>query len=451
MIPQWLIEKKRDGGALSAEEIRAFIQGYTEGAIPDYQMAALAMAITWRGMTAAETAALTEAMLRSGDVVDTSSLARPKVDKHSTGGIGDKVSLLLAPLAAACGVAVPMISGRGLGITGGTLDKLESIPGFRVQLEEAEFLAVLREVGCAMIGQTARLAPADRKLYALRDVTATVPSIPLITASILCKKLAEGIDTLVLDVKWGRGAFMKTLEDARRLARSLVDTGQALGARVSALLTAMDQPLGRTVGNRLEVIEAAEGLRGHGPADLMELTFALTGLLLVDAGVATDAADAQRRMEAAIASGAAWERFLRLVAAQGGDVRAAEDPIRLPAARLQVPLPSPAAGWVAAVDAEKIGRAVLLLGGGRTRTDDRIDPAVGLAGLVKIGERVISGQPLAVLHANDETRLRATEEELQGAFRLTEEPTTPPALITERLLAPPRGSGGGRRGRDAAG
>ena len=290
MVPQWIIEKKRDGHALNEEEIRFFIDGYTRGDIPDYQMAAMAMAIFLRGMNAAETAVLTDAMMRSGDLIDTSSIAAPRVDKHSTGGIGDKISLVLAPLLACCGAAVPMISGRGLGITGGTLDKLASIPGYRTDLSEEEFVRVVRTCGCSITGQTARLVPADRKLYALRDVTATVPSIPLITASIMSKKLAEGIDHLVLDVKFGTGAFMRTRMDAHRLASSLVRVGREMGRKVTALLTDMNEPLGRTAGNALEVVESVECLYGRGPADVMDLTLALGAELLAMAGLAPNGA-----------------------------------------------------------------------------------------------------------------------------------------------------------------
>ena len=433
MIPQWVIEKKRDGLALSDDEIRGFIAGYTDGTIPDYQMAALAMAIYLRGMTFEETAVLTDAMMRSGDLVDTSSLPLPKADKHSTGGIGDKVSLILAPLAACCGVAVPMISGRGLGITGGTLDKMEAIPGYRVGLSEDEFLATLRACGCSMIGQTARLAPADRKLYALRDVTATVPSIPLITASIMCKKLAEGIDTLVLDVKWGKGAFMKSLEDARALAGNMVQVGERMGKRVAALLTTMNEPLGRAAGNRVEVIESVEALQGRGPADLMEVTYALTSAMLRLSGVVPDAATAQRRMEAAIASGQAFETFTKMVRLHGGDPRALDDVSRMPASRLEKPFSAQDSGYVTEVDADKIGRAVLVLGGGRIRTDDRVDPAVGITHLVKRGERVTAGQALCHVHANDESRLRQAEDLLARAFVIGASAPERIPLITGRI------------------
>ncbi len=434
MLPQWIIEKKRNGDALTDDEIREFIQGFTRGTIPDYQMAALAMAIYFRGLSADETAALTEAMLRSGDVLDTASIAAPKIDKHSTGGIGDKVSLILAPLVACCGVAVPMISGRGLGITGGTLDKLESIPGYRTQLATAEFLHIVAACGCSIVGQTERLAPADRKLYALRDVTGTVPSIPLITASILSKKLAAGVDGLVLDVKCGRGAFMPTPETARELAHSLVHVGRQMGKQMTALITSMDQPLGRAVGNALEIVETVAALQGCGPDDLMEVTLALAERMLLLAGVARSAAEAGAMLARQLESGAAWRKFLDMVRLHGGDVATLVHPDRLPRARLQEPLPAPASGFVAAADAEHIGRACLLLGAGRTKTTDAVDHAVGVADLVKIGQPVAQGQPLAVLHANDERRLAAARAQLETAFRITPAAAPPPLpLIREEI------------------
>ena len=433
MVPQWIIEKKRDGGELSAEEIRDFIAGFTDGSIPDYQMAALAMAIYLRGMTPRETADLTLAMMHSGDVFDTSSVALPKSDKHSTGGIGDKVSLILAPLAACCGVAVPMVSGRGLGITGGTLDKLESIRGFNVRLPEAEFLAVLRRHGCAMIGQTDRLAPADRNLYALRDVTATVPSIPLITASIMCKKLAEGIDALVLDVKWGRGAFMQTLDQARALARSMVAVGKAMGKKVTALLTPMNQPLGRACGNALEVAESVDCLRGRGPADLMEVTLALTAEMLVLPGVEPDTASALRRLHAALDSGEAFRRFRDMTATQGGDVTMLDDPAKLPQASIQRPFPAPSSGFVTRADADALGRGILLLGGGRMKTTDTIEPSVGISALAKQGENVEKGAPLMIIHAADETRFNAAMDWFGKAFTIGSAAPLPEPAVTERI------------------
>ncbi len=433
MVPQWVIEKKRDGGALDAAEIEAFILGYARGEIPDYQMAALAMAIYLRGMSDEETAALTRAMIASGAVLDTSAIRKPKVDKHSTGGIGDKISLPLAPLLAACGLAVPMLSGRGLGITGGTLDKLAAIPGFRTDLSEAEFLRTVERCGCAITGQTERLAPADRKLYALRDVTGTVPSIPLITASILCKKLAEGIDHLVLDVKCGRGAFMRTRADARRLAERLVGVGRGLGADVSALVTAMDEPLGGAVGNAVEVVESIEVLRGGGPPDVVELTLALGAEALQRAGVEADGDAARRRLRGALADGSALERFRAMVEAQGGDPSVVDAPDRLPAAPVRAPIAARAAGTVEAVDAERVGRACLLLGAGRRRTEDPVDLAVGLTDLVKVGDPVEQGGVLAVVHARDEAGLAAATSALDGAFAIGAGPVARPPLVLERL------------------
>ncbi len=433
MLPQWIIEKKRDGLPLSGDELAFFINGFTRGAIPDYQMSALAMAIYFRGMTPAETASLTRLMLESGDTVDTSALPCPKVDKHSTGGIGDMISLALAPLVACCGVAVPMISGRGLGITGGTLDKLESIPGYRINLSVDEFLGVAKNCGCSIIGQTDRLAPADRKLYALRDVTATVPSIPLIVASIMSKKLAEGIDALVLDVKCGRGAFMKTRDDARALAKALVQVGQSMGKRVTALVTAMDCPLGRAAGNALEVTETVDVLRNRGAADVTDLTLRLGAEMLVLSGAAADTDAALAALRGKLVSGAGFETFKRMVRLHGGDVRAIEDTSRLPSAAIQEPLPALSGGYVRDVDAEKIGRACLLLGAGRTKTTDVIDPAAGISAIAKPGERVAKGQPLALLHAVSRDRITDAQEVLQSAFAVGEAPCSPPPLVMETV------------------
>lgn len=435
MLPQWIIEKKRDGGELSRQELGFFIDGYTTGRIPDYQMAALAMAVYFRGMSPAETAVLTEVMLRSGDRLNTATISRPKADKHSTGGVGDKVSLILAPLVACFDVAVPMISGRGLGITGGTLDKLESIPGYRTDLSERAFLDVVRECGCGIIGQTARLAPADKKLYALRDVTATVPSIPLIVASILSKKLAEGLDALVLDVKWGSGAFMKSLDEARALAAALVDVGTRSGVAAAAVLTDMNQPLGRTAGNALEVRESIEALAGRGPEDVMDVVYALAARMLVLTGRAERAEDALPALRSRIASGEALARFRRMVQAQGGTPAVVDAPDRLPSAALREPYPAPAGGFVRNVDAESIGRACCLLGAARERTEDRIDPAVGVSDLVKVGQSVRAGDALALLHANDPDRLAAARSCLHHAFDIASEPVDAPPPVTECIDA----------------
>jgi pyrimidine-nucleoside phosphorylase/thymidine phosphorylase len=369
-------------------------------------------------------------------VLDFSDIPGPKVDKHSTGGVGDKITLALAPLAAACGVRVPMISGRGLGHTGGTLDKLEAIPGFRTDLSVDCFRALVRDVGACLIGQTARLAPADRRLYALRDVTATVESIPLIAASIMSKKLVEGIDALVLDVKVGSGAFMKTLGDARALARTLAAIGRGMGKRVSALLTDMSQPLGRAVGNALEVAETIELLRGEGPADLRELTLELTGEMLVVGGLAPDREAARARVARAIADGSGLAKLEEIVRAQGGDPLVLSDPERLPRAPRTYDVGAPAAGVVEAIDAQAVGLAAVALGAGRARVEDRIDPAVGLVVHRRLGDRVVRGEPLCTVHEGDrsEPRARVTAR-LEAAFRIGGA-ATPPPLVIERLTGP---------------
>ena len=424
MPPQWIIEKKRDGAELDTNEIRGFIRGYTKGEIPDYQMSALAMAIYFNGMTARETADLTLAMMESGKVIDPARIPGIKVDKHSTGGIGDKISIPLAPLAATCGVTVPMISGRGLGITGGTLDKLESISGYRTGLAEAGFLQTLERCGCSIIGQTSEIAPADRKLYALRDVTATVPSIPLIVSSILSKKLAEGIDALVLDVKCGSGAFMKSLREARQLAQALVDTGTAMGKKVVALITDMNQPLGRTVGNALEVQEALDLLEGKGPEDVRRLSVTLAEHML-DVGRVPPPGGG---IESKLRDGSALSAFRKMVACHGGDPDAG-----LPTAQNQIPLPAPATGFVSKADAAAIGRASLLLGAGRTKTTDSIDHAVGFSGLKKIGEAVEKGEPLCIIHSNGHENESERTKLLCAAFEISEEPVEPGELIYETI------------------
>jgi pyrimidine-nucleoside phosphorylase len=430
-FPQHVIARKRDGHALTRDEIAAFVRGATDGAWADYQLSAMLMAVFLRGMTTEETAALTEAMMHSGTVADLSALRWPKADKHSTGGVGDKVSLHLAPMVAACGVAVPMISGRGLGHTGGTLDKLEAIPGFRTGLSLPEYRAQLEKTGLALIGQTAELAPADKKLYALRDVTGTVESIPLICASILAKKLAEGIDVLVLDVKFGRGAFMKDKAAARELAQTIVSVATALGKPTRAVLTAMDEPLGRTVGNALEVAESIDCLRGRGPADTMEVTYALGEQMLMLAGVASDPKDAQKQLEHAVVSGAAMEKFADLIAAQGGDAHVVDEPSRLPQAKLKVTLTATRGGYVTGVDAMGVALAALRLGAGRARTDDRIDPAVGVGELVKVGGQIEAGAPLCVMHASDEKALAEAKAMLAKAIAIGDVAVTPPRLIDE--------------------
>jgi pyrimidine-nucleoside phosphorylase len=431
LIPSSVIARKRDGFALTRGEIASFVQGATDGSWADYQLGAMLMAIYLRGMTPAETAELTSAVVNSGRVADLSGVRAPKVDKHSTGGVGDKISLHLAPMVAACGACVPMVSGRGLGHTGGTLDKLESIPGFRVNLSLAEFAAQAASLGLAMMGQTAELAPADRKLYALRDTTATVECDPLICASIMGKKLAEGIDALVLDVKFGRGAFMPTIARARQLAEALVGIGRSVRKPVRAVLTAMDQPLGRTVGNALELIESIEFLHGSGPADVEEVTLALGEQMLLLTGVAADAGEARRQLRESIASGAAWAKFRAMVAAQGGDVAAIDDPSRLPQARLQAPLVHARGGYVRKADALEIARASLRLGAGRTRAEEPVDPAVGISHLVKVGEMVPPGGSLCTIHAADEDSLAEARKTLEGAIALGDEPVAAQRLVED--------------------
>ena len=441
MVPQWIIEKKRDGNALTAEEIRAFIAGYTRGDIPDYQMSALAMAIFFRGMTFDEVATLTDAMMRSGDLVDTSSIKLPKVDKHSTGGIGDKVSLPLAPLVACCNVAIPMISGRGLGITGGTLDKLESIPGYRTNLSTAEFVSVMQRCGCSIIGQTATLAPADKKLYALRDVTGTVPSIPLISASIMSKKLAEGTDALLLDVKFGEGAFMKSIDQARELARTMVEIGARMGKGMTALLTDMNQPLGCTAGNALEIIETVACLQGRGPADLLHITLETGAHMLRLTGVEPDHKRALARLQKIIDSGAAFEKFQKMVELHGGNPRDLDTPGRLPTAKIRRDVTAPRSGFISKVGAEAIGKACLVLGAGRVKVTDNVDHAVGISGIVKIGQRIEKGQPLFTLHANDDKRLADALTLAHSAVVISATKPKPSPLIVE-IIHPSKSKGG---------
>jgi pyrimidine-nucleoside phosphorylase len=431
LFPQHVIARKRDGEELERGEIEAFVNGATDGSWADYQLSALLMAIFLKGMTARETASLTGAMLASGIVADLSAVRGPKADKHSTGGVGDKVSLHLAPMVAACGVAVPMISGRGLGHTGGTLDKLESIPGFRVGLSIAEYKAQLGRIGVALIGQTDELAPADRKLYALRDVTATVESIPLICASILSKKLASGIDVLVLDVKFGRGAFMRDKARARELAVAITTVAKAMGKPTRAVLTAMDQPLGRSVGNALEVAESIGCLRGSGAPDLMEVTYAIGEQMLLLAGASGDAADAHSRLERSISSGAALAKFHEMVSAQGGDARTVDDPSLLPRARLRKPLAASRPGFVTGVDALGVALAALHLGAGRSRAEDPIDHAVGVDDLVKEGDRVGAGGALCTIHANSERSLKKAEGILSKAIEVGDAPRPQARLIEE--------------------
>ena len=393
-----LIRAVRDGASVSPADLTAFVGGVARGEIPDYQASAFLMAVFFRGLPDELTAAMTLAMRDSGRVIDLKHVPGVKVDKHSTGGVGDKISLPLAPLVAACGVPVPMVSGRGLGHTGGTLDKLESIPGFKVDLGIERFRELVASHGLCLIGQTADLAPADKKLYALRDVTATVESIQLITSSILSKKLAEGIDALVLDVKVGRGAFMKTLEDARKLAQSLVRVGTHAGVKMRALLTDMDRPLGRTIGNALEVRESIEILQGRGPADTTELTYALGAEMLVLGKVAKDVADARAQMQKAVASGAALAKFRAIVEAQHGDPRVIDDPSKLPKAPHETPVLADTDGIVTDIDPYAVAIAAMHLGAGRAKAEDKVDHAVGVVLTKAAGEKVAKGEPIAVVH-----------------------------------------------------
>ncbi|MGQ9898032.1 MAG: thymidine phosphorylase [Acidobacteriota bacterium] len=412
-----LIRRKRDGEELSADDITALIAGYTRGDIPDYQMAAFLMAAFLRGMTTAETRALTEAMLHSGEVVDFSHLPQPKVDKHSTGGVGDKTSLALAPIVAAAGVAVPMISGRGLGHTGGTLDKLEAIPGFRTALTLDEFRHLVERIGVALIGQTREIAPADKKLYALRDVTGTVESIPLITASIMSKKLAEGIDALVLDVKFGSGAFMKTQLEAQTLAAALTATGEAMGKRLQALLTDMNQPLGWAVGNALEVTEAQQLLRGEQlTGRFADLTFELAAHMLWLGKAAASVADGRVLARDIVTSGKALAKWQSLVEAQGGDPKVVEDDRRLPQAAHEMVVRAPRPGIVTAMDTQSIGQAAVLLGAGRLTLDAPIDPAVGFCMEVELGTPVAAGDALVRVYYNAAHRIPEIEQRLLAAI-----------------------------------
>ena len=429
-----LIRKKRDGGVLEAEELRFLVAGAASGSVADEQLAAFLMAVFFRGLDPVrELPVWLDAMLRSGQVLDLSAIPGRKVDKHSTGGVGDKISLPLAPLAAVCGVRVPMVSGRGLGHTGGTLDKLESIPGFRTDLPLARFAELVERLGLCLIGQTAEIAPADRKLYALRDATATVESLPLIASSILSKKLAEGIDALVLDVKVGRGAFMKTLPEARALARTMVDLCRAMGRGCSALVTSMDAPLGLSVGNAVEVAESIEILRGRGPEDVRELTLRLGVEMLLAGDAALDVPTARQRLEAALVDGSALRRFAQIVEAQGGDAAVVEDPRRLPQPGAVREMRADRSGVLAMLDAEQVGLAAVELGAGRTRQGDRVDPAAGLLLRKRVGDEVRAGEVIAELHARDAVRLDGGEARLRGGVGWAEAPPQQAPLVIERI------------------
>ena len=425
-----LIRQKRDGGVLDRAAIDFFIAGVTSGTLPDYQTSALLMAILLRGMTPDETAGLTDAMVRSGVRVSYPGLPGTPVDKHSTGGVGDKTSLVLAPLAAACGAYVPMMSGRGLGHTGGTLDKLEAIPGFRTGLSLDELKAAVASVGCALIGQTSEIAPADRKLYALRDVTSTVESIPLICASIMSKKIAEGIGGLVLDVKTGTGAFMKTTEASRALAEALVGIGRAAGVRTEALITRMDAPLGREVGNASEVIESIETLKGSGPAELEQLSVLLAARMLVVAGVASDDADAETRVRAAIASGTGVEKLRQIIEHQGGDPRVIDDYARLPSAPDVEVVTAPRSGFVTGLEAENVGRAAVALGAGRERLEDVIDHGVGITVVAAPGTEVRSGDAVLQIRHRGGRGLEVARTLLRQAVQIGDvAPATQPIVV----------------------
>jgi pyrimidine-nucleoside phosphorylase len=436
-----IIRKKRDGHELSGAEIKAMVSGSASGEVADYQWSALLMAILWRGMSAGETAALTDAMIKSGKVIDLSHIPGLKVDKHSTGGVGDKTSLILAPIAAAAGVPVPMVSGRGLGHTGGTLDKLESIPGFRVDIDLIRYQEVLARCGVVMIGQTAEIAPADKFLYALRDATATVESIPLIAASIMSKKLAEGIDGLVLDVKTGGGAFMEKLDDSRALAEAMCAIGAGLGKQMVALITRMDQPLGCAVGNAVEVAECIECLRGGGPDDLVGLSIELAAEMVVMGRRASSLEQAREICKKTVRDGSALEKFRLMVGEQGGDVRAVDDPALLPAPRRQVALKARSAGYVQFLAARPVGHASMLLGAGRARMDSPIDHAVGVILHKKVGDSVRDDESLCTLLVNDESRLEEAATLIRDAYTIAAEPSEPPPLLIERIAA---GSGNSR-------
>jgi len=430
-----LIRQKRDGGALDGAAIDFFIAGVTDGTLPDYQASALLMAIVLRGMSPEETAALTDAMVRSGLRVEYPAVTGTPVDKHSTGGVGDKTSLILAPLAAACGAYVPMMSGRGLGHTGGTLDKLEAIPGFRTGLSLSELRRALSEVGCAMIGQTEEIAPADKKLYALRDVTGTVESIPLICASIMSKKIAEGIGGLVLDVKTGSGAFMKTLPDSRRLAETLVAIGRASGVRTEALITNMEAPLGRMVGNSLEVIESIETLKGQGPREVEDLSVLLAARMLIVAGLEHDESTAITRVRAVLASGAGVEKLKAIIQFQGGDPRVVDRYDLLPGAPESRDVVAQADGYISALLAEEIGRAAVSLGAGRGKLDDVIDPGVGIEIVAHVGESVRRGQPVLRVHHRAGRGLSDALPLLDRAVQITDEPSAARPVVVERIGA----------------
>lgn len=433
MLATRLIERKRDGGRLSADEWEALAHAYGRGEVPDYQMAAFLMATYLRGMDREEVSALTRAMIGSGATLDFGGLAMPRIDKHSTGGVGDKVSILLAPLVASLGVGVPMMSGRGLGHTGGTLDKLESIPGFRTRLTLDEARRQVEAIGCALLGQSTEIAPVDRKLYALRDATSTVESIPLIAASIMSKKVAEGLTGLVIDLKRGSGAFLPEFERGVELAQLMIELGAEHGVPVVALMTAMDRPLGRACGNALEVEEAIHALHGEGPPDVMEVTYTLGAEMLVLAGVARSTDEARRRMEVSLSSGKALEKFAQVIEAQGGDARVIDDPSLLPQARVVEFYAAPRAGVVSRVEPRAVGRGIIALGGGRRTMEDAIDPSVGFVIRARPGDVVAVGEPLATIFARDEAGVAAGMAALGEAITLADEADPPLPLVSHRI------------------
>ena len=433
MLALRLIERKRNGGRLEPGEWRALALAYAAGHVPDYQMAALLMACYLKGLDRGETEALTEAMLRSGETLDTSGIERPAIDKHSIGGVGDKVSIVLAPLVAAAGLSVPMMSGRGLGHTGGTLDKLESIAGFRTDLSLAEAKEQLESIHCVLIGQTREIAPVDKKIYALRNATATVDSIPLIAASIMSKKLAEGLDGLVLDVKLGSGAFVQTLDDALKLAKVMIDLGHDHECPTVALVTAMDRPLGRACGNALEVEEAIQALTGEGPADLMDVTYALGVEMLMLGGFTGGRGEARATLEKLIRTGAAAEHFRKIVGAQGGDPRVVDDPGLLPQAKVVEIYGATRRGFIAAVEPRAIGRAIIDMGGGRSKMEDPVDPSVGLVITAKPGDWVEPGEPLGTIFARDRAGVELARQALGSAIRIADEAELPLPLISHRV------------------
>jgi len=431
MRPYDVIRAKRDGEGLAPETVRAFVGAFVGGDVSDAEMAAFLMAVYFKGLSAAETAALTQAMVESGETLDLSGVHGPTVDKHSTGGVGDKTSLVVVPLAASAGARVAKLSGRALGHTGGTLDKLEAIPGVCVELEPRALVAQVNRVGCAIAGQSARLVPADKRLYALRDRTATVNSVSLIASSVMSKKIASGSRAIVLDVKTGSGAFMKTAAESRALAAAMVEIGRAAGRRTTAVLSSMEQPLGRTVGNAVEVEEAIRALRGEGPGDLTELALTLGAQMLVLAGVAADAAGARGRLEGALASGDAARTLAAMIEAQGGDPEVVEHPERLPRAKMERPVPAPADGFVTGIDAETIGYAAIALGAGRSKAGDRIDPGAGIVLERKVGHAVRRGDALVRLRAADEARLAEAGRRILDAYRIGPEPPGATSLVLD--------------------